>query len=217
MPRMGIESDMVIDAFVPIKAGSQRLHLKNFQILHGKISLWEDTFRFLYRAKNQGILRNIFLSVDDRQAIKTIEKQLKNYDYCPIILLEKELYEQGKTLGQTIANFMKYIDGSIKSGNNQPMDYLLVPQCDIIPKHDIDIVNLRNIAWAHPNADYIISMDKTMNQVGMWRLIKHPLNQEVLGQTIKGYFLDRLYIDIHYKEDLEKAKQLLRNSNVGEI
>jgi hypothetical protein len=195
---------MRIYAWIPIKAGSVRLKAKNFQVLYQDIELWMETYRIIDKAKELGLVQEIMISVTDEETKNHIQEQLG--DNCPKgLFIEDRDYARGQTLGATISNAMAFF-----KLNSLWFDYLLIPQVDVVPKYTADIANLKAFAQVNSSIDYIVSVDKSGAQVGAWRLIKNPLNPEVLGQTLGFVQFSRSWIDIHYEQDLKKAQTIYK-------
>ena len=187
-----------IAAIVPFKYHSERLPLKNFQKISNKENaptLWQATYELL---KKDQRIREIFFALDDNP--ETI-KAVRDYGIQNNVFQEVIDYPPGNTLGQKIAHLLLFLDFNERL---KDYDYILVSQCDVWPKFTSDISDMIEFAKEFPQ-DYIVS-GHDGKQHGAWRLIKVPLTQEVLGQTIGFCELGMERVDVHYQKDLEAVQ-----------
>ena len=199
---------MKIIALLPIKTDSKRLTLKNFRMLDVNTPLWKYTYDIL--AFRNDIINKIYITTDELAF-----DSLRSFVPENQIYIEGVHYHRGKTLGQTIANFInRFVKESEETQYFQGDEYLLVPQVDLFPKYSEDIDKLVAFAIANPTTDYIIT-GKAGVQNGSYRLIKMPLNQETLGQTIGMVELGGDRVDIHYQEEFNYAKKIYEESRGG--
>lgn len=193
-------------ALIPIKYDSARLPLKNFKLLAPDgPRLWEYTYNLVH---NHPKIDRCYITCDDKGHAEIWNK------FNPDDLYVEEVhYKRGKTLGATIANFIKYfvIENPSKQYFNGD-EYILVSQCDVFPKYASDIDRMIDFAARNPDIDYIVSGTDGI-QNGAFRLIKIPLNQEVLGQTIGMVNLPGDRVDIHYESDFVEAQEIFKLIN----
>lgn len=199
---------MELRAIIPLKIGSIRLPSKNFLSLTGDDNdppLWLVPYDLLFRA---GIKVEAF-TFREEEARTVFMQQARKWspDYIDShLLLENVDYPFSNSLGGTIAKCIEHISKT----TGLKADYIIVPQSEVLPKTFNDLLKMVKFAEDNPNVDYIVST-KYGKQCGMWRIIKLPLNQEPLGQTIGMVDMDSVIIDIHTDNDYRICKDFYKN------
>lgn len=200
--------EMRIAGIVPFKYQSERLPLKNFQKISNKENaptLWQATYELM---KKDQRIREIFFALDDNP--ETI-KAVRDYGITNNIFQELLDYPPGRTLGEKIAHLLLFLDFNERL---KDYDYILVAQVDTWPKFTSDIDDMFQAAL-EMNVDYLVS-GHDGKQHGAWRMIKIPLTQEVLGQTIGVCEMGMERMEVHTEEDL-KAVQYFYDNCEGEF
>ena len=191
--------DMKVIAIIPFKYESTRLPEKNFKPIakwDGAPPLWLATY---YIVKQRIRPEDIYIAIDEKpETLKAVHGKSINVN----VYREEYDYPKGNSLGEKLSYFIEFL-----TLNNRlvGVDYILVPQVDCWPKKPTDMDVLVREAKTHPNIDYWVSVNDCV-QNGNWRLIKVPLRQEVMGQTIGTAPVGGRF-DIHTKEDLEELQK----------
>ena len=189
---------MNIIGVVPFKYESTRLPLKNFQKISHKEkapNLWQATYQLL---KNDNRISEIFFALDENIITKNA---VHEWGIINNVFQEEIDYPKGNTLGQKLSYFLMFLEFNNRL---KGVDYVIVPQVDIWPKFSSDITDMIDVAQK-TQVDYIVSCHDE-KQIGAWRMIKVPLCQEVLGQTLGFCEMGLERVDIHYQKDLEAAQ-----------
>ena len=193
---------------VPFKFESRRLPQKNFKPISNKKDappLWKATYQIM---KNDPRISEVYLAIDDNPDTLS---NVREHGVTNNIFQENVDYPQGNTLGQKLSYFIMFL------GLNEMLkdvDYVIVAQVDTWPKFTSDVSDMFEAA-KEMNCDYIVS-GHDGKQHGAWRMIKVPLTQEVLGQTIGVCEMGMERIEVHTQKELE-AVQFFYDNSEGEF
>ena len=193
---------------VPFKFESRRLPQKNFKMISNKkdaVPLWKATYQIM---KNDPRISEVYLAVDDNPNTML---NVKGNGVTNNIFQENIDYPMGNTLGQKLSYFLMFLE---LNGMLKDVDYVMVAQVDTWPKFTSDVDDMFQAAL-EMNVDYLVS-GHDGKQHGAWRMIKLPLTQEVLGQTIGVCEMGMERIEVHTEDEL-KAVQFYYDNCEGEF
>lgn len=186
---------MNIIAFIPAKTDSKRLPKKNLQLINGK-TLIEHSIEYAMKSKHNV---HIVVSTDDWNLLRlnsiytNVEIDIRDQDLC------------GDT--EVVDVYLDYVD---KLDDDAPIDLFVALQPDHPDRqHTFDeVIDY----FVQNNYDDLITIEENYRRSGSVRVFKYE--HLVYGNVSKriGTLVDTA-TDIHYLEDLEKARNKMNNEN----